>query len=106
MTNTDKISFVKTLVDDPTVTSDVIGTYLTLAESKIIERAYPFVEDKSTLSMPKRYEILQCELAAYMIQKRGAEYQKVSIENGIHRNYGSAGYEDILSNVVPHMGVV
>ena len=78
----------------------ILSYYLDLAGRKIIEKAYPF--DPEVEEVPKRYHILQCEIAAYLINKRGAEGQTIHIENGIHRTYESASVPNsMLGAVVP-----
>lgn len=54
-------------------TDEVLSTYLKLAGRKIIARAYPY--DPSVTEVPVQYDTLQCEIAAYMLNKRGAEGQ-------------------------------
>lgn len=85
----------------------VLSTYLTLAGEKIINKAYPYASDDEELSVPRKYHALQVQIAAYMINKRGAEGQTQHIENGMHRNYGSADVpDDMLSEIVPFVGVI
>jgi hypothetical protein len=51
--------------------------------------------------------MLQCEIAAYLLNKRGAEGQTSHTENGITRNYGGADVpESMLSSIIPRVGVM
>lgn len=85
----------------------VLSTYLNAAGEAIINRVYPYAKDDEELTVPRKYHGLQVEIAAYMINKRGAEGQIQHIENGIHRNYGSADIpDDMLSRIVPYVGVI
>ena len=85
----------------------VLSTYLTLAGEAILRRAYPYAKDDEELEVPKKYQTLQIEIAAFMCNKRGAEGQVQHIENGIHRNWGSADIpDDMLSRIVPYVGVI
>jgi hypothetical protein len=70
-----------------------------------MNRAYPFGTDES--EVPARYEFLQCEIAAYLLNKRGAEGQTAHGENGISRSYESADVpESMLGAVTPFCGVI
>ena len=54
-----------------------------------------------------RYDTLQCEIAAYMLNKRGAEGQTSHSENGISRSYENADIpSSMLKVVTPHVGVI
>ena len=103
MSDTEKLIMLRVMVgenDSSEWTDDVLLTYLTIAGRKIINRAYPFREDIDVV--PKRYGILQCEIACYLLNKRGAEGETSHSENGISRAYGSADVpESMLSDVVP-----
>lgn len=102
MTGAQKTAMVQTLVEnDPNATAEVIGTYLTLACSKMLERLYPFDSDRSESDIPSRYETTQCELAARFFLRRGGEGEKAHEENGVNRTYGSVDDEDILSRLTP-----
>lgn len=86
---------------------EVLSTYLDLAGEAIISRAYPYATGDETLIVPIKYQSLQVEIAAYMLNKRGAEGQTTHIENGVHRGYGSADVPDeMLSRIVPFVGVI
>ena len=105
MTLADKIKTVKVLVDDSTLSDEVTGTYLNIAGTKIIARAYPF--DDSIVDVPERYDNLQCEIAAYLINKRGAEGETSHSENGISRSYENADIpESLMSQIIPKAKVV
>ena len=85
----------------------ILSTYLSLAGDAIINRAYPYASDSEEMSVPRKYHSLQVQIAAYMLDKRGAEGQIQHIENGTHRNYGSADIpDDMLSGIVPYVGVI
>ena len=106
MTTSEKITMVKTLVNDSTLTDDFVTVYLTKAEYAIRNRMYPFnlpLGDNGqpiTFSVPAKYEMLQCELACECILKRGAEGEITHNENGINRTYDSANSEKLLMEVM------
>ena len=84
---------------------EVLLTYLTLAGRKIINRAYPYNDEVD--DVPRRYGYLQCEIAAYMLNKRGAEGETSHSENGVSRGYESADVpESMLSQIVPFCEVL
>jgi hypothetical protein len=86
-------------------TEEVLLAYLNIAGSKIINRAFPYGTDDQ--EVPTRYDFLQCEIAAYLLNKRGAEGQTSHSENGISRSYESADVpESLLGAVTPCVGVI
>ena len=104
MTQTEKLTLLKAMVGSSD-TDDVLLAYIDLAGGKILNRVYPY--DSDATEVPKRYEFLQCEIAAYMLNKRGAEGQTGHSENGISRSYESADVpESLLGAVTPMVGVV
>ena len=104
MTQTEKLTLLKAMVGGSD-TDDVLFAYLDIAGGKIINRAYPYGTDDA--QVPARYDFLQCEIAAYLMNKRGAEGQTGHSENGISRNYESADVpESLLGAVTPMIGVI
>ena len=104
MTQTEKLQQLKAIVGESD-TEEVLLAYLNLAGSKILARAYPFGAEET--EVPNRYAYLQCEIAAYMLNKRGAEGQTGHMENGISRSYESADVpESMLKAVTPVVGVL
>lgn len=109
MSDTEKLIFLRTMVGNESDKiewgDDVLLTYLTIAGQKIINRAYPY--DEEVTEVPRRYGILQCEIAAYLLNKRGAEGETSHSENGISRGYESADIPDsLIGQVVPFCGVI
>jgi len=85
--------------------TDVLAAYLSLAETKILRRLYPFRSDITVL--PEQYTTNQVDIAAYLINKRGAEGQTSHNENGIDRKYGSADVPvEYFRGIVPYADVV
>ena len=102
MTEKRKIDMLRTMIDDREEDEGVLSAYLELAGDKILNRMYPYKDDYTGLSVPDRDASIQLKVAAYMLNKRGAEGQIQHIENGIHRNYGSADIPDgMLAEIVP-----
>lgn len=87
---------------------NVLLSYLEQAKDVILNRMYPYGNDEEYASMdiPKRFEYKQIRIAAYFMNKRGAEGETQHIENGIHRNYKSSDVpEDMLWDVFPVVGI-
>ena len=104
MTQVEKLKLLKAMVGESD-TDGVLLAYLDIAGGKILNRAYPYGTDET--EVPKRYEFLQCEIAAYLLNKRGAEGQTGHSENGISRSYESADVpESLLGAVTPMIGVI
>ena len=108
MTEVEKLSMLRVMVGQPNEgdwSDDVLISYLAIAGRKIINRAYPY--DDTVDEVPRRYGYLQCDIAAYLLNKRGAEGQIGHTENGISRSYASADVpESMLSEVVPRVEVL
>ena len=107
MTDVEKLSMLRVMVGQPNEgdwADDVLISYLAIAGQKIINRAYPY--DDSVTEVPRRYSYLQCDIANYLLNKRGAEGQTAHSENGVSRSYGSADIpESMLSEIIPNVGV-
>lgn len=107
MTEVEKLSLLRVMVGQPNEgdwSDDVLTSYLAIAGQKIINRAYPY--DDSVTEVPRRYSYLQCDIANYLLNKRGAEGQTAHGENGVSRSYESADVpESMMSEIVPNVGV-
>lgn len=85
---------------------ELADLYLQMAGDAILSRAYPFDGPDTVRELPERYHLLQVEIAAYLIAKRGAEGQTSHSENGISRSYESGGIPaSYLRRIVPECGV-
>ena len=108
MNQADKLAMCRTMVEQPDVTGwtdEVLNVYLDIAGAAIIGRAYPY--DITVTEVPARYGYLQCVIATYLLNKRGAEGETSHSENGIARTYESASIpESFLSEVIPYCGVI
>ena len=104
MTQEEKLTALKSMVgnSDP---DEVLSTYLDFAGSKILAKAYPYQNDVT--EVPVQYAHLQVEIAAYMLNKRGAEGQTSHTENGVTRQYESADVpSSMLKAITPYCGVI
>ena len=104
MTENEKLTELQTQVGE-NVKRDLLLSSLKRAGQAIINKAYPFRSDVT--EVPDKYAMLQCEIACYLLNKRGAEGEKSHNENGINRTYESAGIPDsMLDAVTPVCKVV
>ncbi len=104
MTEAEQLNIL-TLMVGADVDASILPAYLKLAGAEIINRAFPF--EKEEKEVPHKYRALQCEIAAYLINKRGAEGQTGHSENGISRSYENGGIpESLLSRITPMCGIL
>ena len=111
MTRENKIDMLRALMEDgdpdEVISPLVLSYYLDLAGQIILSKLYPFDGQANGKEVPERYDGLQVRIGAYMLNKRGAEGEIQHIENGIHRNYGSADVpESMLKEIVPFVKVI
>lgn len=86
----------------------VLLSYLDQAKAVILNRLYPYKRDDELegMEVPERFAWKQVRVAAYMMNKRGAEGEVQHIENGIHRNYKNSDVpNDMLWDVLPTIGI-
>lgn len=103
MTEQAKINMLHRMLGEEDETDgDVLSVYLEMAGAKILNRMYPYKESFEGITVPDKYVMDQLNIANYLLNKRGAEGEIQHIENGIHRNYGSADVPDgMLEHIIP-----
>lgn len=104
-----RLNTLRTMVGNPSDGSDwsddILLTYLDIAGQIIIRRAFPFKDNVT--DVPYKYNTLQCEIATYLLNKRGAEGETSHSENGISRSYENADIpESMLKSIIPYSGVI
>ena len=101
MTDTEKKEMLTTITGE--TADSVLSVYLDLAQDVILGRLYPFGYDTGTIiEVPSPYEVTQVNIAAYLLNKRGAEGEKAHKENGVDRTYEDGGVPaSMLRGVVP-----
>lgn len=105
MDTADKVSQLR-IITESDENEEILLSYLSQAADVIINRLDPYNEHALT-EVPERFCFKQIRIAAYFMNKRGAEGETQHIENGIHRNYKSSDVpEDMLWDVFPYCGVV
>lgn len=84
----------------------VRDVYMPLARDVILRARNPFAEDPSAVEWESRFDALQCEIAADMFNRRGAEGELVHNENGVNRTWASAGVsKHLMARIVPRAKV-
>jgi len=101
MTKSKKLTMLTHMTGE--VDEDVLSTYLTLAENVVLSKAYPFGNGSEEL--PEKYDAVHVEIAAYMLNKRGAEGEKVHNENGVIRHYEDGDIPPTLLRRITPMAV-
>ena len=98
MTDTEKLTMLKAMTGEKD--ESVLSTYLSIAGNKVLKRAYPF--DSTVTVVPDRYAYNQVEIAANLVNKRGAEGETAHSENGISRSYEDGDVPPtLLREIVP-----
>ncbi len=69
MTDAEKLKMVKAMTGE--TDEDTLSTYLSIAGNKVCRKAYPF--NPTVTTVPDQYAHIQVEIAAYLVNKRGAE---------------------------------
>ena len=104
MTDAEKLQLLQTLCDGET--EAVLTAYLNIAKDAILQRAYPCKQDLSEIEFPNRYDLLQVQIAQFLVNKQGAEGQVTHTENGIQRQYENGGIpQSMLKTIIPFVGV-
>lgn len=99
----DKITLLKNMTDETDL--EILSAYLDLAESAIITEVFPF--GTGCEEMPEKYESVQVRIAAYYLNKRGAEGETVHLENSVSRHYERGDLPaSLLCELVPKAGVL
>lgn len=99
----EKLEMLKAIVgeDDD---DDVLKVYLDLAGDVILRRLYPYGTNNS--QVPSPYQVRQVEIAAYLLNKRGAEGELAHTENGSSRTYADAYVpSSYLRGIIPYASV-
>lgn len=102
MTDEEKLTMLKSMTEE--TDNDVLSTYLTLAKGVVLSRAYPYTEE---YKVPAKYDTVHVEIAAYMLNKRGAEGETAHSENGVSRSYEDGDIPPtLLRRILPMAGVI
>lgn len=103
MTDAEKLTMLKSMTGE--TDNDVLSTYLTLSKGVVVSKAYPY--GKGTEEVPAPYHTTQVEIAAYLLNKRGAEGETAHSENGVSRSYEDGDIPPtLLRRITPMAGVM
>lgn len=101
------LDILKIMIDDSSVSDDVLNVYLSLAGSKILNKMYPYGIPEDVTDVPECYKMTQAQIACFLYNKIGAEGEVIHAENGVSRQYGAADIpNDMIKEVVPKIGVI
>ena len=89
MTETQMLEELRNITDS-TEEDRVLLSFLSSAKRRVLNRLYPFANSYEGLNVPERYNGVQIEIAAFLMNKRGAEGEVQHNENGVSRTYGGA----------------
>ena len=103
MTDETKLTMLESMTGEDD--REVLSTYLTLAKGVVLSKAFPY--GTGTEEVPAPYHTTQVEIAAYMLNKRGAEGETVHLENGVSRHYEDGDIPPtLLRRITPMAGVI
>ena len=102
MTESEQKTLLKSMTGEES--DELLQAYLNLAKQEVLNRMYPFGGGDS---VPDKYSHIVLKIAAYMLNKRGAEGEVSHSENGVSVGYESGDIpESILRGIVPMCGVI
>lgn len=106
MTDNDKAGLIAQWLVPEVVSAESLLPYVGVAETIVLNRLWPF-KDVDGKAVPPRYEMIQCQIALELWNKRGAEGQTSHTENGISRTWASSHVSPfLLKMITPHVGCV
>ena len=106
MTDADKLTMVKTLLEDggEMPSDEKLTAYLSIAKSEILAWIYHLVGGlpDDVTEVPSKYDMTHIYAVVVGYTQAGTEGQSVSVENGIHRHFRYAEMLDYIhNNVLP-----
>ncbi len=104
MEDTEKVDVVKTMTDETDTT--VISVFLNIAKETILNRLYPHETEDDKRTWLTKYDLVQCRVASYLLNKRGAEGETSHSENGITRSYKNGDIPSSLMQEITPFGKV
>ncbi len=105
MTDEEMLAMVTTLVDDPRL-DDFVEAYVALAKGAVLEHLFPYADDAEWEDVPEKFHARTCEIAVYLVNRRGGEGETTHSESGVSRSYESAGIPaSYFRGMPPHVGV-
>ena len=110
MTDADKLTMVKTLLEDggEMPSDEKLTAYLSIAKSEILAWIYHLVGGvpEDVTEVPSKYDMTHIYAVVVGYTQAGAEGEELHIENGVHRNFRYAEMLDYIhNNVLPFVRV-
>lgn len=108
MDDSEKLLELRIILDPVDDDDATLLSYLEQSKAAILYRMNQYMTDDEyeAASVPKRYEHKQIQIAAYLLNRRGAEGETQHIENGIHRSYEAADVPpSMLRGITPCVGI-
>lgn len=103
MTKAKKMKMLTSMTDEKD--EEVLSTYLLLAKGVVLTKAFPY--GNAPAKVPTQYDLVHVEIAAYLLNKRGAEGETVHLENGVSRHYEDGDIPPtLLRRITPMAGVI
>lgn len=101
MTDSEQMTLLKSMTDE--TDEDLLSAALDYAGQAVLNQAYPYGGAPS--EVPTRYMGNQLDIAAYLLNKRGADGQLSVNENGIYRTFEAAAIPaSMFKGIVPYVG--
>lgn len=98
-------NLVHALVGEPRF-DDLIPAYLDMAQDAVVSHLYPYDQEATWTDVPVKHHVQTCEIAAYLINRRGAEGETQHVESGVSRTYQTASIPSgFFAGMVPFVGV-
>ena len=110
MTDAEKLTMVKTLLEDggEMPSDEKLTAYLSIAKSEILAWIYHLVGGvpEDVTEVPSKYDNTHIYAVVVGYTQAGAEGEAQHIENGVHRNFRYAEMLDYIhNNVLPFVRV-
>lgn len=105
MTNEEMVDLVTTLVGDDRL-AQLVPAYVKLAKDAVLNHVYPYMDDAVWDDVPEKHHVRTCEIAVYLVNRRGAEGETMHSENSVSHSYESAGIPNsYFDGIIPFAGV-
>lgn len=83
----------------------LVPYYVSVAQGAVVSHLFPY-GDATWEKVPEKHHARTCEIAVFLVNKRGAEGETAHSENGVSRSYESAGIpRSYFEGMVPFCGV-
>lgn len=107
MTEAEKITYMMNLCEEDDTA--VLSAFLSMATEIAKEKVFPFgcPDEAFAAKIMSRYERIICEIAVFLVNKRGAEGETSHNESTAERTFENGGVPDAyMKKLIPYCGVV